>query len=128
MTEAAPEPGNAHPPRHRYRVRRVRTAVRLTRYAGLASVRAARPVRAARRWGHRLPPVVWDSLLPALLLLNIMTTGAPGELPVAVALTVALALPLVWRRRAPLTVFGAVAAAAFVQWLMDVPGQWDVHQ
>ncbi|MEU9669738.1 histidine kinase [Streptomyces bobili] len=126
MTEAAPEPGNAHPPRHRYRVRRVRTAVRLTRYAGLASVRAARPVRAARRWGHRLPPVVWDSLLPALLLLNIMTTGAPGELPVAVALTVALALPLVWRRRAPLTVFGAVTAAAFVQWLMDVPLPADV--
>ncbi|MFD0346661.1 hypothetical protein ACFQ0M_12310 [Kitasatospora aburaviensis] len=38
----------------------------------------------------------------------------------AVALTAALALPLVWRRRAPLPVFGAVVAAAFVQWLMDV--------
>ncbi|MGW1241686.1 sensor histidine kinase [Streptomyces bobili] len=118
MTEAAPEPGNAHP---------ARTAVRLAGYADLASsLRAARPVRAARRWGLRLPPVVGDSLLPALLLLNVMTTGAPGELPVAVALTAALALPLVWRRRAPLTVFGAVAAAAFVQWLTDVPLPADV--
>ncbi|WP_451691376.1 sensor histidine kinase [Streptomyces sparsogenes] len=127
MTEADAEPGNAHPVRYRdcvrrtrTAVRRTRTAVRLTRYAGLASVRAARLVRAARRWGLRLPPMVWDSLLPALLLLNIMTTRAPRELPVTVALTAALALPLVWRRRAPLTVFGTVAAVAFVQWLMDV--------
>ncbi|MFG3053685.1 sensor histidine kinase [Kitasatospora sp. NPDC048239] len=75
---------------------------------------------AARRWGSRLPPAVWDSLLPALLLVNIVTTSAPQGLPVAVALTAALALPLVWRRRAPLTVFAIVVAAAFVQWLMDV--------
>ncbi|MFJ2864155.1 sensor histidine kinase [Kitasatospora sp. NPDC087314] len=38
----------------------------------------------------------------------------------ATALTAALALPLVWRHRAPRAVFGAVAAAAFVQWLADV--------
>ncbi|WP_443077029.1 sensor histidine kinase [Streptomyces sp. SP18CS02] len=81
---------------------------------------------AAGRRGLRLPPVVGDSLLPALLLLNIMTTRAPQELPVAVALTAALALPLMWRRRAPRTVFGAVAAAAFVQWLMDVPLPADI--
>nr|WP_232246557.1 histidine kinase [Kitasatospora mediocidica] len=49
-----------------------------------------------------------------------MTTRTPQELPVAAVLTTALALPLVWRRRAPLTVFGAVAVAAFVQWLLDV--------
>ncbi|WP_224282564.1 histidine kinase [Streptomyces sp. LS1784] len=75
---------------------------------------------AAVRRGSRLPPAVWDALLPALLLLNVITTRAPHELPVATALTAALALPLLWRRRAPFTVFGAVAAAAFVQWLMDV--------
>ncbi|WP_441349467.1 sensor histidine kinase [Streptomyces sp. 1222.2] len=75
---------------------------------------------AARRCALRLPPVVRDSLLPALLLLNIMTTRAPQDFSVTVALTAALALPLVWRRRAPLTVFGAVAAAAFVQWLTNV--------
>ncbi|MFJ3794544.1 sensor histidine kinase [Kitasatospora sp. NPDC090091] len=75
---------------------------------------------AAGRRGLRLPPVVWDALLPALLLLNVLTTYAPQDLPVAVALTAALALPLLWRRRAPFTVFGAVTAAALVQWLMDV--------
>ncbi|MER6349334.1 sensor histidine kinase [Streptomyces sp. NPDC001595] len=95
--------------------------MRLTRYADLASVRAARRGGTARRWALRLPPSVWDSLLPALLLLNVVTTRAAEELPVAVALTAALTLPLMWRRRAPLTVFGVVAAAAFVQWLMDVP-------
>ncbi|MER6692383.1 sensor histidine kinase [Streptomyces minutiscleroticus] len=126
MTEAAAEPGSAHPVRHRDRVRRTRTAVRLTGYADPAPVRAARPGRAARRRGLRLPPVVWNSLLPALLLLHIMTMRAPRELPAAVALTAALALPLVWRRRAPLTVFGAVAAAAFVQWLMDLQLPADV--
>jgi signal transduction histidine kinase len=73
-----------------------------------------------RRWASRLPPTAWDSLLPALLLLNVLTMWAPAELPVAAALTAALALPLVWRRRAPLTVFGAVVAAACVQWLVDV--------
>ena len=88
--------------------------------SGNASARAARPVAAARRRGSRLQPMLGDSLLAALLLLNVVTTRAPQELPVAVALTAALALPLLWRRRAPLTVFGAVAAAAFVQWLTDV--------
>ncbi|MBP0450681.1 sensor histidine kinase [Kitasatospora sp. RG8] len=102
------------------------TASRLTRYADLASARAARLLTAAGRRGSRLPPVLWDSLLPALLLLNVVTTHAPQELPVAGALTAALALPLVWRRRAPLTVFGAVTAAAFVQWLMDVPLPADI--
>ncbi|MFD3513827.1 sensor histidine kinase [Streptomyces sp. NPDC058657] len=101
-------------------VRRTATAVRLTRYADVAAVRAARLGRAARRWGLRLPPMAGDSLLTALLLLHIVATRAPDELPAAVALTAALALPLVWRRRAPLTVFAAVAAGAFVQWLMNV--------
>ncbi|WP_189155425.1 sensor histidine kinase [Lentzea pudingi] len=73
-----------------------------------------------RGWASRLPPAVRDSLLPAVLLLHVLTMWAPAELPVAAALTAALALPLVWRRRAPLAVFGAVAAAAFVQWLADV--------
>ncbi|MEU4805737.1 histidine kinase [Actinosynnema sp. NPDC023587] len=92
----------------------------LTRYADLASARAARLVRAVVRRGSVLPAVVWDALLPALLLLNVLTTYPPNELPVAVVLTAALSLPLLWRRRAPLAVFGAVVAAAFVQWLVDV--------
>ncbi|MCX4631637.1 histidine kinase [Streptomyces sp. NBC_01443] len=72
------------------------------------------------RHRDRVPPLVWDAALPILLLLNVVTTYPARELPVAAALTAALALPLLWRRRAPLAVFGAVAAAAFVQWLMDV--------
>ncbi|MCA6091053.1 histidine kinase [Streptomyces sp. SCA3-4] len=72
------------------------------------------------RHRDRIPPLVWDSVLPALLLLNVVTTYPARELPVAAALTAALALPLVWRRRAPLAVFAAVVAAAFVQWLVDV--------
>ena len=128
MTEATAEPGTAHRARHRDRVRDrwARTALPLTRYADPASARAARLVATAGRCRSRLPPTTWDSLLPALLLLNIVTTHAPQGLPEAVALTAALALPLVWRRRAPLTVFCTVAAAAFVQWLMDVQVPADV--
>ncbi|MFB7476949.1 sensor histidine kinase [Kitasatospora sp. NPDC056184] len=126
MTEAAAEAGRARPVRHRDRVRQVWTAGRLRRYLDLASVRAVRRLGAARRWGSRLPPVAREALLPALLLVNIVTTHAPRGLPVAVALTAALALPLLWRRRAPLTVFGVVAAAAFVQWLVGVQLPADV--
>ncbi|WP_371614097.1 sensor histidine kinase [Streptomyces sp. NBC_00454] len=72
------------------------------------------------RHRDRVPPLVWDAALPILLVLNVVTAYPARELPVAAALTAALALPLLWRRRAPLAVFGAVAAAAFVQWLMDV--------
>ncbi|MBB5855686.1 sensor histidine kinase [Amycolatopsis umgeniensis] len=75
---------------------------------------------AVRRRVSRLPPVVRGSLLPVLLLLNVVTTRPPRELPVAVTFTVVLMLPLVWRHRAPRTVFGAVAAVAAVQWLLDV--------
>ncbi|MCX4755425.1 sensor histidine kinase [Kitasatospora purpeofusca] len=98
MTEAAAEPGRAHRP-------------------------GARPwerATAAARRIPRLPPPVWDSLLPVLLLLNAATTPAPRQPVQTVALTAALALPLLWRRRAPLAVFGAVVAAALVQWLLDV--------
>ncbi|WP_443642548.1 DUF7134 domain-containing protein [Amycolatopsis iheyensis] len=64
--------------------------------------------------------MVRGSLLPALLLLNVVTTRPPRELPVAVTFTVVLLLPLVWRHRAPRTVFGVLAGVAAVQWLLDV--------
>ncbi len=38
----------------------------------------------------------------------------------------ALVFPLVLRRRAPMTVFLLIAAVAFVQWLVAVPGLADV--
>ncbi|EFL19689.1 histidine kinase [Streptomyces sp. C] len=78
------------------------------------------------RHRDRVPPLVWDSVLPALLLLHVVATYPARELPVAAALTAALALPLVWRRRAPLAVFAAVVAAASVQWLVDVQLPADV--
>ncbi|MFF2951656.1 sensor histidine kinase [Kitasatospora sp. NPDC057965] len=125
MTEPAVETGGARPVRRRGRAPRA-WASWLAGYADRTSARAARPVSAARRWGSRLPPVVWDSLLPALLLVNIATTHASRGLPVALALTAALTLPLLWRRRAPRTVFGVVAAVALVQWLVDVQLPADV--
>ncbi|MGH3422325.1 MAG: DUF7134 domain-containing protein, partial [Streptosporangiaceae bacterium] len=35
--------------------------------------------------------------------------------------TFLLTLPLTWRRRAPVTVFGVTAVVAFAQWLAGVP-------
>ncbi|MER5421621.1 sensor histidine kinase [Streptosporangium roseum] len=46
--------------------------------------------------------------------------------PGALILQAALSLPLVWRRRAPLAVFCAVAAVASVQWLIGVQLLTDV--
>lgn len=85
-----------------------------------------RQVMTEWRWASRLPLPVWDSLLPTILLLHVVLMWEPAELPTALPLTAALALPLVWRRRAPLAVFGAVTAAAFVQWLVNVQLPADV--
>jgi signal transduction histidine kinase len=63
-----------------------------------------------------------DALLAAGLFVATAATAGTGlvDHPGQLVLQVALVLPLVWRRRAPLAVFGAVAAAAFVQLLADV--------
>ncbi|MBM7773267.1 signal transduction histidine kinase [Actinokineospora baliensis] len=79
-----------------------------------------------RHWASRLPKAVWDWLLAALLLVNVLTMWPPAEWPVAAGLTAALALPLVWRRRAPLAVFAAISTAAFVQLLVDIQLPADV--
>ncbi|MFF5208302.1 sensor histidine kinase [Streptosporangium sp. NPDC000396] len=88
----------------------------------------ARPVRSLLRAGSRLPPVALDALLAVALFF--VTVGLNGEVyqgpPVPLILYVALSAPLVWRRRAPLTVFCAVAAAAFVQWLIGLQLLTDV--
>lgn len=46
-----------------------------------------------------------------------------GDKPLAISVPIALALtvPLVFRRRYPIGVFAIIAAAAFVQWLSNVP-------
>ncbi|MFC8719343.1 sensor histidine kinase [Kitasatospora sp. NPDC057198] len=73
---------------------------------------------------RRLPAAARESLPPLLalppLLLHAAATQPSARLPVAAALTCALVLPLAWRHRAPRAAFGAVAAAALVQWLTDV--------
>lgn len=103
---------------------------RLRLYAGGGPGRDATTTDRRRgvtvRHRDRVPPLVWDSVLPTLLLLHVVTTYPARELPVAATLTAALALPLVWRRRAPLVVFAAVVAAACVQWLADVQLTADV--
>jgi signal transduction histidine kinase len=76
-------------------------------------------------WGSALRafagrhPVVGDALLTALLAL---LATAPmhlvfGHRPQLLWFQLALLLPLVWRRRAPLVVFAAISAVAFAQWL-----------
>ncbi|WP_369185442.1 sensor histidine kinase [Streptomyces sp. Y1] len=127
MTEAAAGQDEAHPVRQRDRAQQATTTGLPTMGPDHDTGRAtgpAEPTRAARRYGRRLPPT--PLLLVPLLLLHAAATRAPHELPLAAALTVALTLPLLWRQRAPRTVFGAVAVAAFVQWLANVQLPADV--
>ncbi|MDP9866226.1 MULTISPECIES: sensor histidine kinase [Streptosporangium] len=94
----------------------------------VAVTEAARPVRSLQRVGARLPPVAFDAVL-ALGLFSV-TAGLNSKVyqdpPGTLILQAALSLPLVWRRRAPLTVFCAVAAVASVQWLIGVQLLTDV--
>lgn len=88
----------------------------------VAVTEAARPVRALLRVGARFPTVAFDASLAAVLFF--VTVGLNGKVYQGPAgpliLQAALVVPLVWRRRAPLAVFFAVAAAAFVQWLIGI--------
>ena len=85
----------------------------VTRRPGLARLRA---------WPHRHPLAV-DAVLTAVAALFVLTHGdrfehLPGERPWWVLLAMLLVCPLVWRRRAPLLVFGWIAAVAAVQWFV----------
>ncbi|MDX6332332.1 MAG: hypothetical protein QOI83_4715, partial [Streptomycetaceae bacterium] len=85
----------------------------------------ARPARPGPRpaltgWVRR--PFVADAAL-ATALFAAATAAIRHSLPNRpwlMVFQVALVLPLVWRRRAPLAVFGVIAAAALAQWLSDV--------
>lgn len=85
----------------------------------LGSVDLIRRLVAAR---VRLPPVAVDALLVVALFVATaaLVAGDLVEHPWYLFLQVALLLPLLWRRRAPMAVFGAVAAASLAQWLTDV--------
>jgi signal transduction histidine kinase len=71
---------------------------------------------------QRRRPIVGDGALVALLLAVGLFAPA-GHLPEETAgraFTIALLLPLLWRRRRPVAVFAVIAVIAFVQWLADV--------
>lgn len=75
----------------------------------------------------RRRPIIGDVALVAALL----AIGLPrvGDLPISDqsrAFTLALVLPLLWRRRRPMAVFCVVSAIAAVQWLLDVRAFGDV--
>jgi signal transduction histidine kinase len=64
-------------------------------------------------------------LADAVVALAVLLVSLPGALhlaprPEGWVFSVALALPLVWRRRAPGAVFAVLAAVALVQWALDV--------
>ena len=78
-----------------------------------------RPTRLSA-WSAR-----WRSALDALIVLTIIGLGSLRH-PAGIdgskgfLFTVALALPLLWRRRRPVGVFAVVAAIALVQWALDI--------
>jgi signal transduction histidine kinase len=71
---------------------------------------------------QRRRPLVGDVLLVAALLALGVGSHAGHLQPTttAQAFTIALVLPLPWRRRWPVGVFAVIAAIAFAQWLADV--------
>ncbi|GII86575.1 two-component sensor histidine kinase [Sphaerisporangium siamense] len=72
-------------------------------------------------------PWALDALVAAVLFLATLGPGrVPDGPPWLLAFQAALVLPLVWRRRAPLTVFAVIAAVAGAQWLAGVQLPADV--
>jgi signal transduction histidine kinase len=56
----------------------------------------------------------------AILVISVIDDVAEQSHPAGLVLfSVALSLPLVWRRRSPLLIFGLIAAVAGVQWIAD---------
>lgn len=85
---------------------------------GVATARWYRLSR-LRTWPRRHPLLADTVLMLGVVLLVGFRRAEPGELRhVPLLLGVLLVLPLIWRRHAPLTVFGVMAAVAAVQWLV----------
>jgi signal transduction histidine kinase len=76
----------------------------------------------------RRRPAVGDAVLVvALLLIGLAWhEGHAATTTAGRAFTVALVLPLLWRRRRPVAVFAAIAAIAFAQWVAGVLAFGDV--
>jgi signal transduction histidine kinase len=75
-----------------------------------------------------LRPTAWTSRLfdlclglgLALISLPGVLIGREGPRVVVLVFSLALSLPLIWRRRAPIVVFALIAAVAFVQWTQGI--------
>ena len=69
---------------------------------------------AQRRW-------TLDALIVAIIV-GLSSLRAPDDVYDVEAwlFTIALALPLLWRRRAPVVVFGVIAAVALLAWALDI--------
>lgn len=75
-----------------------------------------------RRWGARHPWVVDGAVAFAVALTGLPTAiHHPSLRPWTWLLSIALAVPLVWRRRAPAVVFGVVALIGLQQWVIGFP-------
>ncbi|WP_133849343.1 sensor histidine kinase [Labedaea rhizosphaerae] len=88
-------------------------------------VQDALTVRSQRRLAARSELLEWAAVaaLALVLLRHDLAEGPPAYRWV---FTVCLLAPLLWRRRAPLTVFAVVAAVAAVQWWLDVVALADI--
>jgi signal transduction histidine kinase len=77
---------------------------------------------------RRRHPVIAD-VAPVLVILALSVPHAFRELrhaPTSAVFDVLLALPLLWRRRNAVAVFGVIAAVALVQWIVDVRATGDL--
>lgn len=126
-SSTAPVPGPAPVP--------VSVSVPVTERAALPAAGAggrswrALAVRVRLRVKRRLPAIAVDAIFAGALFLGftMMSRGPLWHDPLALLLVQAgLVVPLVWRRRAPLLVFGCIAATAFGQWLADLRMPADV--
>jgi signal transduction histidine kinase len=92
--------------------------IRLPRFLRSAGVAAL--VRRVQSWGKSQPTVVDGLSVFILLALSSPHLALHPTHPPVVGwlLQPLMFLPLIWRRRAPVAVFGVIALAAFVQWVL----------
>ena len=76
--------------------------------------------------GATPPSSTWSSPLALFVLCSGWVVERSSGAPQPVVRRAALIFPLVFRRRAPMTVFLVIAAVAFVQWLVTGPALADV--
>jgi signal transduction histidine kinase len=89
---------------------------------GRANARLTRWLEFSAAFSRGHPRLMDGAVAIAIFGLGLLNNlAAPGH-PVSIVLfTSLLALPLAWRRRAPITVFLFIATAAFAQWLNTIP-------